>query len=226
MTKILGRIAAVVAVLGFLAAPAAAQIHDNAVFGAMPGTGVTVSGDFALAVSDDAKIGGENPLYAGGRIQIGLPMFGVWAGAGVSPLGIDGADKNLGFGGGAGVHVLNAPMMPVSVSIQAGVGYLSATGGNLLNFVGGPMITINVPSAGVAVKPWIYPRVQYQKITDVDGELGFGASGGLMVTMPMGLGFQASVDFLSIKYGDFERESQMRAAFGAHYKIVVPSLGM
>ncbi len=221
MIKIFGRIATVVAVLGLLAPPASAQ-HENAWWPALPGTGVMVGGDVGLALSDDAKIGGETPLYVGGRVQVGLPMFGVWAAAGMAPLGVEGVDSEITFAGGLGYHVLNAPMMPVTVSIQAAATYIQ----DLVTFGGGPLLVINVPSTGVEVQPFIYPRVEYVKISDVDGEIGFGGSGGLNVNLPMGVGFHAAIDFLSVGFGDSDRESQLRAAAGVHYNIQVPSLGM
>jgi hypothetical protein len=207
-------------------APAMAQLHDNVVFPAMPGVGVTVAGDVALGLNDDAKISGESPKFVGGRVILGLPMFSVWAGAGTAPLGIDGVDSELGFGGGAGFHVFNAPLMPVKASVQAGVGYLSETGGNLLNVTGGVLVVINVPSAAIGVEPWVMPRVQLVRASFgglSDSEFGFGASGGINVTLPMGVGAHVAIDWLTI--GD-PSVSPLHAAAGLHYKINVPSLGM
>jgi hypothetical protein len=232
MMKIVGRIAAAVAVLGFLAAPASAQLHDNAVYPAMPGVGVTIAGDVALGLNDDAKVSGtaglESPMFVGGRVTLGLPMFSVWAGAGMSPLGVEGADSDITFGGGAGYHVLQGPMLPVTVSIQAGLGYQSFTGGSVMNVPFGVLLVVNVPSP-IDVKPWIMPRGQLVRVSNgtSESEFGFGASGGLMVTAPMGIGAHVTLDFLSLKpEGSTERFNPMRVSGGLHYKVAVPSLGM
>ncbi|MDH3458981.1 MAG: hypothetical protein OER90_19240, partial [Gemmatimonadota bacterium] len=181
-------------------------------------------------LNDDAKIGTESPMFVGGRVTLGLPMFSVWAGAGPWPIGVDGADSKIAFGGGAGFHVLNAPMMPVTVSIQAGIGYYnnSQFGFSDLLVSGGPLVVINVPSPGVSVKPWLMPRVQLVRESYDDGspsesEVGFGASGGLMVTAPMGIGVHATLDWFTI--GD-PSVKPLTVSGGIHYKIMVPSLGM
>lgn len=229
MKKLIGGIALAAALVVF-AVPASAQLHENVVYPAFTGTGVTISGDWAMGINDDAKILGESPMYAGGRIQLGLPMFGVWAGAGVAPLGIDGVDSEFGFGGGAGFHVLNAPMTPVKVSIQAGAGYVSSEGESILNIPFGALIEIAVPTEGVGVTPWIYPRGQWVNFSpdvgDSESEFGYGASGGVKVTLPMGFGFQASLDYMSIKFGDSDRVNMLTLGAGLHYAIQVPSLGM
>jgi hypothetical protein len=56
-----------------------------------------------------------------------------------------------------------------------------------------------------------------------DSEVGFGASGGLNINLPVGLGFHAALDMLTI--GD-PSISPLTAGVGIHYKIAVPSLGL
>lgn len=210
---------------GLAAQPAAAQLHGNAVYPAMPGPGVTIAGDVALGINDDAKILGESPMFAGGRITLGMPMFSVWAGAGMVPMGIEGVDSEIAFGGGAGVHLLNAPAAPVTVSLQAGVGYLSETGASQLMVPAGALVVINVPSESVDVQPWVMPGIRWVRWSvdgfDSSSELGFGASGGLMVTLPMGFGFHVTADWMTI--GD-PSASPMYVSGGLHYKVNVPSL--
>jgi len=234
MRKLIGGLA-VVAFLGVLAAPTAAQIYGNATYAAMPGTGVTISGDWAMGMNDDAKLVDANdalkaPMYVGGRIGLGLSKFGVWAGAGGYPIGVDGYDAKVGFGGGAGFHVLSGPEMPVTVSVQAGAGYYKYEEAKSLVVPFGALVAINVPTSGVEITPWIYPRGEWNKYDEVDyssSKVGFGVSGGLMVTLPMGLGFQGTLDWRSVKFeGDTESWKPMTVSAGLHYKIKVPSLGM
>ncbi len=227
MKRLFGGLALVAVLAGVTVQPAAAQLHGNAVYPAMPGTGVTIAGDVAWGINDDAKILGESPMFAGGRITLGLPMFAVWAGAGAVPLGIENVDSEIAFGGGAGFHVFNAPLAPVSVSIQAGVGYLSETGASQLTVPAGALLVINIPSAGVEVKPWIMPGIRWVNVSvegfDSESDLGFGASGGLMLSLPMGLGLHVTGDWMTI--GD-PSSSPIYISGGLFYKISVPSLGM
>ena len=230
MRKTVSILALSAVMIALSTAPAVAQLHDNVTFPAMPGVGVTVAGDVALGLNDDAKVSGtagaESPMYLGGRITLGLPMFSVWAGAGTAPLGVEGVDSEITFGGGIGYHVFNAPLMPVRVSVQAGVGYLSETDASLLNVPVGVLVVINVPSPGIGVEPWVMPRVQWSRASvggASDSEIGFGASGGINVTLPMGFGAHVALDWLTI--GD-PSVSPLHAAAGLHYKVAVPSLGM
>lgn len=239
MRKLIGGLAVVALLAGVLATPAAAQIHGNATYAAMPGTGVTISGDFGMGLNDDAKWYNDNdelksPMYIGGRIGLGLEKFGVWAGAGGFPIGISGASAKVGFGGGAGFHVLSGPEMPVTVSIQAGAGYYKYETEKNLIVPFGALIAINIPTTGVGVTPWIYPRGEYYSFKESsldisENKVGFGVSGGLMVTLPMGVGLQGTLDWKSIKFGegtDAVTWKPMVVSFGLHYKIKVPSLGM
>jgi hypothetical protein len=240
MRKLIGGLAVVAFLAGVFATPAAAQLFGNATYAAMPGTGVTIAGDYALSLNDDAKYDGTSTSsFAGGRIALGLPMFGVWAGAGAYPMGVDGASSKIGFGGGVGVHVLNKAEMPVSVSVEGGFGYYKqptdADDFTLMKIPFGLLLAVKVPTTGVGVTPWIYPRGEYVNYKvgggSSNGKVGFGVSGGLMVTMPMGLGLQATLDWMSVKADVYVPEATgsykpLVASFGLHYMIKVPSLGM
>jgi hypothetical protein len=62
-------------------------------------------------------------------------------------------------------------------------------------------------------------------------QTGFGASGGINVNLPMGLGFHAAVDLASlpeVSEGSLIMPdlTPMIGGIGIHYKIAVPSLGM
>jgi len=196
--KTIVRISLAVLALSVFANATSAQTTGNVVWGALPGNGVSIAGDWGMGINDDAKLGGESGMYFGGRLGYAMQMITVYAAGGIYPIGIDGVDGEVTLGGGLGVHVLNKAEMPVSLSIQGGAGYVKFGTATTLNFIGGALLGINVPSEGVSIKPWVMPRVQYVKITDFDGELGFGASGGLSVDLPMGVGFHAGLDWLTI----------------------------
>jgi len=218
------RIGLAVLALGVFANGAWAQTHGNVVWGALPGNGVTIAGDWALGVNDDAKLG-DAAMYAGGRVAYAAQMFTIYGMGGVSPIGNDFVDGEVTFGGGLGVHVINKAEMPVSVSVQAGVGYVKFGDETELNFGGGPLLVINVPSTSVSVKPWVLPRVQYVKITDVDGEIGFGASGGFIVDLPMGVGFHAGLDWSTTDFNGLKFKPLYVGA-GIHYNVNLAGGGM
>lgn len=214
--KNLVRISLAVLALGVFASAASAQTSGNVVWGALPGNGVTIGADFGLGVNDDAKIGGESSMYFGGRVGYGANMFTVYALGGLYPIGNDAADGEVTLGGGVAVHVINKAEAPVSLSLQGGVGYINP-GSTQLNVIGGALIGLQIPSTGVAIKPWIMPRVHYLSISDFDvSEVGFGASGGLSVDMPMGLGFHLGLDWVTI--GD-PAIKPMTVGVGVHYGV-------
>jgi hypothetical protein len=129
--------------------------------------------------------------------------------------------------------------MPVSVSVEGGFGYYKqptdADDFTLMKIPFGLLLAVKVPTTGVGVTPWIYPRGEYVNYKvgggSSNGKVGFGVSGGLMVTMPMGLGLQATLDWMSVKADVYVPEATgsykpLVASFGLHYMIKVPSLGM
>jgi len=237
MKRLFGGLALVAVLVGVTALPAAAQMHGAPVWGTMPGPGVTLYGDFATALNDDAKpISGETPIYFGGRAELGLPMFTVWAGFGSYNPGGDGAEKQTPFGGGVGVNIIKGPMVPVMVTLEAGVGYLKESGATeaedfkTLAVPIGARIGINVPSAGVGIKPWITPRAHIMNNSfggESETKVGFGVNAGLAVQLLMGLGIEASVDWMSITlFEGAEAWKPLTLGVAAFYRISVPSLGV
>ena len=214
--KTIVRITLAVLALGVFASATSAQTSGNVVWGALPGNGVSVAFDWGMGINDDAKIGGESGMYFGGRLGYAMQMVTVYAAGGIFPIGIDGIDGEMTFGGGVGVHVINKAEMPVSLSVQGGAGYVKFGDDTQLSVIGGALVGINVPSTGVAIKPWVMPRVHYVKITDFDGELGFGASGGLAVDLPMGVGFHLGLDWITI--GD-PSIKPLGVGAGVHYSF-------
>lgn len=222
MNRFIGGIAVVAMFASMMASSANAQIHGNPVYGITPGVGVTINGDFGRGVNDDAY----KTNYFGGRVIVGTPAASFWAGGGI----LKNGDSEVSFGGGAAVHVLKGPAVPVSVSIQAGVGVISEEfldeTYTTMNIPVGPVFTFDVPSPAADVSPWVSPRVHIMRTSgggESDSEIGFGASGGINVTLPTGLGFHAALDIMTI--GDPSMKP-FYAGGGVHYTIAVPSLGV
>jgi opacity protein-like surface antigen len=212
----------VVALAAVIAAPASAQLIGNAVYPAFPGTGVRLAGDVAFGLNDDAKVGGESAMYGGARVGLGLPILSAWAGLGTYPMGVDGVDSELSFGGGVALNLLSAPMMPVKLSLQAGGGYQSVEGTKTINVPVGALLVINVPSPGIGIEPWVYARGHWRN-SDSNSDFGYGVSGGLNLTLPIGFGIHVVGDWMSI--GD-PKVKPLLLSVGLDYKISVPSLGM
>ena len=247
--RVFSRIAATVVAFGLVAGPALAQLSTQPVyFSPKHGTGLTIAGDFGAGLSDDAKFAVpalETPIAYGGRATLGLPMFSITAGVAIVDPG-GSADTEVSFGGNVAVNVFNPPLAPVAISLQAGVGYTKfgdATAAELkfLNIPIGVALAISVPSPAATIEPWIAPRIQLLRsefsLFGVSGgtetQFGFGVSGGLNITLPMGLGFHVAADWVSLSEktdntGAIVRaESQpLHIGGGVHYKIAIPSLGV
>ncbi len=223
MRRLFGVIAIVALAMGLVAELASAQLTGNPVYAINPQVGVTLNGDFGRGINDES--GKTN--YLGGRIVLGVPMLSFWVGGGLWDSRIAGAETEVTLGGGAALNLIKAPLLPVALSLQVGAGTMSCgTDCSTLTVVAGPALRINVPTPGVGIEPWVMPRVHVSRATVMGNsgtETGFGASGGININLPMGLGFHAVVDMLAI--GD-PSMTPVTAGAGLHYTIAVPSLGL
>lgn len=230
MKRFIGGIAVVALAMGLVASTASAQLHGNPVYAINPGVGVTLSGDFGKGINDESGKGN----FIGGRIVLGVPMVSFWVGGGqYDPRG--GFDKETTIGGGAAINLIKAPILPVALTLQVG-GATVSCGDDCsgLNVFAGPALKVNVPTPGIGVEPWIMPRINVSRTSFAGESLtqkGFGASGGVNINLPMGLGVHAVVDFAH--FGETTSgvmtalsSSPMTAGIGLHYKIAVPSLGL
>ncbi len=240
----LARITAAVLALGLVSSSAAAQLATMPVsFSPQGGPGVTVGADFGFGLNDDAKyVTGQTPIAYGGHVRLGLPKFYVTVRAAqVNPRGPTGttfADKEISFGGDLAVNILNAPLLPVALSIQGGVGYTKFGTGlseqKVLDVPIGVGIAINVPNPAVNVEPWAAPRIHINRVevgADTQTRTGFGVSAGLNLGLPMGLGFHVAADWVRLPRKtsgslNLPEEKRLTAGLGVHYTFTVPSLGV
>lgn len=234
MKRFVGSIAVIALAMGLVVESASAQLAGNPVYAINPGVGITLAGDFGRGINDES--GKAN--FFGGRVILGVPMLSFWVGAGQVDFrnpdpNVD--DKEITLGGGAAINLIKAPLLPVALTLQAG-GSTMSCGDDCtdLHLVAGPALRVNVPTPGVGIEPWVMPRVHMSR-QSVGGETvtqtGFGASGGINVNLPMGLGFHAVVDYAKIPEGTsglwtIDEAKPMLVGIGIHYKIAVPSLGM
>ena len=157
MKRFLGTIH-MLAVISFLTSEtASAQLAGNPVYAVTPSVGVTLSGDYGrgLVIGESVKTD-----YLGGRIIFGFPGVGFWVGGGAYD-SRTGAETEKMLGGGVAIDFLQAPSLPVALSLQVGGG-TGACGANCIvtNVVAGPALKINVVGAVKTVQPWFMPRVQ------------------------------------------------------------------
>ncbi len=212
------RVSAVLSLLGFLASPALAQMIGNPVyFSPKQGVGLTLGADYGRGVNNASL----KTNYFGGRATLGLPMVSIQVGGGTAKP--SGGTSAASFGGDVAVTVLKGPMVPVSISLQGGAAYSSVSGFKTLHAPIGAALAVNVKSPGASVEPWVAPRLDYQKYsgTGTGSQTKFGASAGLNVGLPTGLGFHVALDYLNVSSG----ASPFYAGAGVHYHFTIPGIG-
>ena len=139
--------------------------------------------------------------------------------AGLGMMDVD-PDAQWSFGGNVAFDVLPAGGS-AQVAIQAGVGYMSmdvlGTSVSNMHFPIGVALKGNIEGPTANVTPFIMPRLSINRssgggvsTTSTD----FGASGGVALTLPSGLGFHTAIDLLAT-----DPESIWLIGVGAHYMI-------
>jgi len=203
------------------ASPAAAQLAGMPVWNnPKGGTGVTISGDFGKP-NDNA--GGGHAF--GARASLGLVNLQLTAGiASDNPSGA--SNNGTSFGGDAAFRVIGGSLIPLSVNLQAGAARTTATGAPDLTTVTGAIgLSINVPTPGVSIEPYISPGIRYSKLSGVTGSgtsnFGFviGANFGLGM-----LGFHAAYDYTKLKASQGGGTASV-IGIGAHVALKAP-IGM
>lgn len=211
--------------LALFASAAEAQLEGYPVTAWTADPGVTISGDFGRGVNTES---GQLNAF-GGRLGISAPMIGVWAGAGSLNLG-SGLGSELTFAGGLALKVFDPPLIPIQISLQAGAGILSRTVGvpgfeqsiNSVNVPIGVAFAIKAPTPGVNVQPWVMPRVHILRVSVAGAsgsDVGYGVSGGLNLTLPVGLGAHVAIDYMKIGSA-----SPIVFGTGLHYTIPFPGV--
>jgi hypothetical protein len=230
MKRIVGSIAVIALAMGLAAESASAQLAGNPVYAINPGVGITLAGDFGRGINDESG----KTQFIGGRVILGVPMLSFWVGGGVWDPRTTLGDKETALGGGAAINLIKAPLLPVALTLQAGGSTLSCGDDcSDIHLVAGPALRINVPTPGIGIEPWIMPRVHFSRLSfggESATQTGFGASGGININLPMGLGFHAALDFASLPEVEgllaIPEATPLTGGIGIHYKIAVPSLGM
>jgi opacity protein-like surface antigen len=204
-------------------APLAAQVRGLPVYNSGVPRGIGLYGD--VGFPNDAA-GGGHAFGATGRL--GLGFVGVTATlAAFNPKGPEGSKTSVGATGN--LRVFGGPLVPLSVTLQAGVGYAesdeSATTGEDVDEWRIPIgvgFALTIPNPVLAIKPWLAPRIDIIRLSgggSSNTDTRFGLSGGVEFNLLSGLGLHAAYDYVN---GDAGNPGIF--AIGAHYIFRVPGL--
>lgn len=217
--------AVLLAALAGVAASAAAQVRgipiDNS--GVPRGIGIHATVGFA---NDD---GGGGTGYG----LLGKVGFGALGATGsISTSDPDASDAEISLGGTVDYRVFGGPLVPLSVTLQAGAGYVKVEGTNDLgpvppdvttwHFPIGAGFTLTIPNPSLAIRPWLAPRVDIVQTSTDGGDdtvTNFGLSGGVELNFLNGLGLHAAYDAV---FTDGATPGVF--GVGAHYAFRTPGL--
>lgn len=205
------------------ASPLAAQVRGIPVYNNGVPRGIGVYGDVGFP-NDEA--GGGTAYAVTGRAGFGL--FGV--SAILSAYNPDDADSDVSVGGTLNYRVFGGPLVPLAVSLQAGVGYAKPESGVLPDddvtewrFPVGLGFALTIPNPALAIQPWLAPRVDIVHRSPDTGDSAtdteFGLSGGIELNLLSGVGVHASYDAIFADGG-----TPGVFGIGAHYNFRVPGL--
>jgi hypothetical protein len=186
-------------------------------------TGIALYGDVGFPNTEAGK---GTALALSGRAGFG-PLG---ATAMLSTLNPDGpGDSELSVGATLNYKVFGGPLIPLSVTLQGGIGYSKPDNGflpgqevNELRFPVGVGFALTIPNPALAIKPWIAPRLDIVRSSgsgQSNTESNFGLSGGLELNLLSGLGVHAAYDRVFIDGGD-----PSVFGLGAHYSFRIPGL--
>jgi hypothetical protein len=186
-------------------------------------TGIALYGDVGFP---NAGSGKGTALAISGRAGFG-PLGATAMLSTFNPDGPGGSD--LSVGGSLNYKVFGGPLIPLSVTLQGGIGYSKPDNGflpgqdvNELRFPVGVGFALTIPNPALAIKPWIAPRIDIVRQSgggQSDTESNFGLGGGLELNLLSGLGAHAAYDRVFIDGADASV-----FGFGAHYSFRIPGL--
>ncbi len=253
MKRFVGKIAAVILVLGLSAGPLAAQFVNSPFYifpSYAPGWSINV--DVGLAMNEDAQLSTETdwgkPMSYGGQVMLGGAVGYIYGGFHLvdpkDPNDPTIVDKGKSFGGGAALTHYNKGTQGFVSNLQFGAGsasYSETAGSDKLSikqgllalsggFVGG--------SESTKFEVYVAPRLQMVNYkwesAGISGRTrtGYGVSGGVNVEFS-GFGIYGAVDWYSIDLSDegttsgseTNRTSPLVIGFGVMYHFMMPTWG-
>ena len=216
--------ATAVALLALVALPVAAQVPGLAVHAPGVPAGLVLAGHVGFP-NDDAGSGRAYGVSGG----VGTGVFGGTAIVAISDPEGEG-DGTVSVGANLGLRVFGGPLVPVSASLLAGIGYSKPKTGilpgddvGLLHVPVAVSIALVLPSPAFSIRPWLAPRLDVLHMSpdgaDSETLTDFGVSAGIEVSTISGFGIHAAYDWVS-------REGGKPAVFdiGLQYAVRVPGL--
>ena len=188
------RIAVLMTMIACAASPAVAQWQGMPAWNnPKGGTGITVNGDIGVPNSDAGK-----GTAFGARATLGLANISLTAGiASWKPKGASSSTTSLG--GVAQFRVIGGSLIPVALNIQLGAGTASAiTSGTATfpkttNILAGAGLSVNVPTPGLSIEPYLSVSNRWHKPSGSSTESNIGWVLGANVGFGM-LGLHVAYD--------------------------------
>jgi hypothetical protein len=201
---------------------AVAQVRGIPVYNnGIPG-GIAIYGDVGFP---DEQAGKGTAFAVSGRAGVG--SFGATAMlATFNPNGP--GDNDISVGATLNYKLFGGPLIPLSVTLQAGIGYSKPDVGLLpgdedeLRFPVGLGFALIMPNPALAIQPWIAPRLDIIRVSGGDlstTETNFGLGGGVELNLLSGFGVHAAYDRVFTDGGD-----PSVFGFGAHYAFRIAGL--
>ena len=181
--------------------PAVAQMNSIPVyFNPKGGTGLMVAIDLGRGINDES---GKNTAAAF-RTALGIGPVTIGGSVGlVNPDGLVGRELESQYMGNIALRLFGGGLLPVSLSLQGGVGVLTLddTNKEIITVPIGLGLGFSIPTPGFSFDPWIAGRYTFVRTKDATFPLltanqnSFGISGGLNFNFLMGLGFHVAGDW-------------------------------
>jgi opacity protein-like surface antigen len=219
MTRRITPLVPLAALLLGSAAPASAQVLGLVVRNAGVPAGIGIAAEAGFANTDYGK--GQT---FGGTGQVGLGALGFTVTIASYNPDAAGTSSTTSYGGTANLKVFGGPLVPFSVTLQAGYGYADASGVKHSHVPVGLGLALNIPNPSVAIRPWIAPRADINEASGAglpsDTKTRFALSGGIDFNLLNGFGAGVSYDWIDGDGGTHP------GIFGArlHYVFNVPGL--
>jgi hypothetical protein len=201
---------------------ARAQVRGIPVYNSGIAGGIAIYGDVGFP---NAEAGSGTAFAVTGRA--GLRRFG--ATAILSLLDPEGSgDSELSVGATLNYKIFGGPLIPLSVTLQGGIGYATPELGLLpgdvdeLRFPVGLGFALTIPNPALAIRSWIASRldiVRTSRAGDSNTDTEFGLGGGLELNTLSGFGLHAAYDRVFTDGGD-----PSVFGLGAHYAFRIPGL--
>jgi hypothetical protein len=143
-------------------------------------------------------------------------------------------DSYVSVGATGNLRLIGGPLVPLSVTLQGGVGYYKPdnsllpedSGLKQWRFPVGLGFALTIPNPALAIRPWLAPRIDIVRtsaevagVSDSETDTNFGLSGGVELNLLNGFGLHAAYDRV---FGDGGDPSTF--GIGAHYSFRVPGL--